>query len=154
MTIRVPKNAWISPALSSGELERTRDVLGNDPGISFTLHPSQQPILRIISRVEFVSLVRHNAPVMTFSPLALWQMKSRGIDPLTTRPANQATYILNLFLLENTVGSCLIPNQIQNRLQRYVHDMGGIVQANSDVDFIVSDEPMGAASRALIVRPS
>jgi hypothetical protein len=49
------------------------------------------------SSVEFVSLARNNAPFMTFSPLALWQMKSSGIDPLTFGPANQAASIVNLF---------------------------------------------------------
>jgi transposase len=145
---------WISPALSPGELEHTRDFLGNDPRISLSLQSSQQPNLRIISSVEFVSHACDNAPFITLSPLALWPMNARGIDPLTFRPANQTTCILNLFLLGNMVCFCLIPNRIQNRLQRYVHDMGGIVQTNRDVDFRMSDEPMEVESRALIVRSS
>jgi hypothetical protein len=145
---------WISTGLSPNEVQGTRELFGNDPRLTLTLRPSKLPILRIISDFEFALLARDTAPFLTFSPLAFRQLKSVHIDPLQFRLPNGVNRIKNVFLLGKTISFCLIPDPTQDRLRQLVHDMAGVVRSTSDVDFLVSSEPLKVGSKAVVVRPS
>jgi hypothetical protein len=124
------------------------------PNISFTTTPSEPPILRILTKLEFQILAQINSPFITLSPFALEQLKSSEIDPFTFQPLNGARRICNIFLLGKTVSLCLLARTDEQRLCRLIVEMGGVLRPDSQVDFVISPEPMSTMSKALIVRPT
>jgi hypothetical protein len=88
---------WLSSPLHPNDIQHAHDAMDNAPNILFTITPSQQPILRIITSFEFWFLHPDHAPFMTLSPRALYQMKLGHINPFTFHSPNEFTHLNDLF---------------------------------------------------------
>jgi transposase len=134
-------------------MTRVRAVLGLIPDISLTATPSEQPVLRILTTLEFQLLPPDGFPFMTLSPLALAQLKQNQTDLFTFRPSNGSRRIRNIFLLGATLTICLVPQPAEQRLHHLIAEMGGCIRSDSRVDFVISPEPIATTSGAKTVHP-
>jgi hypothetical protein len=143
---------WVASMVHPNDMQHAHEAMDNAPNILFTITPSQQPILPSITSFKFRFLHADHAPFLTLSPRALSRMKLGHINPLTFHLPNESIRLNNLFLLGLTFCISLITDQTATKLQRLVREMGGFVQSNSNVDFLVSAEPIQVTSRGMVVR--